>query len=274
MAGNDAIPVEEQQPTRRAVKEGTRKFDQTFLDPESDIIHRDYIAHAFRWGFAKGHFIEHDKSKVLDVGCGPDKPLFSILFGGIGGGSGGFPASYVGVDMNKIKATKHKRTTLYPNTNFFEQWEAILKAHGPFDLITNFEVIEHMPVAEGRQLLEIFRACLAPGGKVLLSTPVYDGKARARNHIHEYTIPELQGVIEMAQLRVVKRFGTFMNLNEVKKCATPAQKEVFEQLKAYFSADVLSNFLAPLHPDHARNNIWVLEADPDKMVAKKPKSKK
>lgn len=262
MAGNNAIPESEQQPTRRAVNENSRKFDQTFLDPNSDIIHRDYAAHFFRWGFTKDRWIAKERSNVLDVGCGPDKPLFMALFGGIGAH---FPATYTGVDLSAIKPTRHHRTILYPNTNFVEEWKRILKERGPFHVITNFEVIEHMPVAEGAEMLKAFAKCLdgsvdqwhPEGGVLLLSTPVYDGKARAKNHIHEYTIPELQAAIEKAGFRVLARYGTFMNKNDAKRVMTPAQREVYMALSAFYSNDVLSTFLAPLHPDHSRNNVWV-----------------
>lgn len=261
--GNTAIPEEERQPTRRAVPEEAREFDQTFLDTSNqDIIHRDYIAHAFRWGFCKENFVEHERTRVLDVGCGPTRPLLAVLFGGIGNT---LAKSYTGVDLSPVKGTKHARSAIYGNTNFLEEWERILEERGPFDLITNFEVIEHMRKQDGLRLLQAFRRCLAgPDSRILLSTPVYDGKGRAKNHIHEYTIAELDNHIKVAGLRVVKRYGTFMNHHEVKKVATPAQLEVYNQLREYFSQEVMANFLAPLYPDHARNNLWVLEAQETK----------
>lgn len=253
---NTEIPEEERQPTRRGAAEKPRTFDQTFLDTEKqDIVHRDYLAHAFRWGFAKDHYIEHEKTRVLDVGCGPNRPLMTVLFGGIGTK---LAKSYVGVDMSDIKPTRHKRTTLYPKTNFLTSWPEIAEEHGPFDLITCFEVIEHMPRAEGDQLLDVFSSVLDDDGVVLLSTPVYDG-ARAKNHIHEYTVPELQHAVWRANFHVIKRYGTFMNHHEVKRLASPAQWEVYEQLREYYSQEIMATFLAPLFPDHSRNNLWVLE---------------
>jgi 2-polyprenyl-3-methyl-5-hydroxy-6-metoxy-1,4-benzoquinol methylase len=256
--GNVAIPEEERQPTRRQVAEVPREFDQTFLDTQNqDIIHRDYIAHAFRWGFCKENFIEHEKTRVLDVGCGPTKPLMLVLFGGIGNT---LAKSYTGVDLNAVKPTRHARSKIYERTNFLEEWETILEERGPFDLITNFEVIEHMRKQDGLRLLQTFKKVLAPNGTILLSTPVYDGKARAKNHIHEYTIDELAKHIAVAGLRVVKRYGTFMNHHEVRKVASAAELEVYHDLRQYFSQEVMANFLAPLYPDNSRNNLWVLQA--------------
>lgn len=260
---NEAIKPEDEQPTRRGARETTRTFDQTFLDPDSGVIHRDYLAHALRWGFSKRQFIQHDVSRVLDVGCGPDKPLFMILFGGIGGGDGGFPKEYTAVDLNRVKPTRHQRSQVYSETNFFEAWKTILKERGPFDLITNFEVIEHMPVDKGLELLTIFRKCLAPGGKVLLSTPVYDGIARAKNHIHEYTIDELAQHFKKAKLEVIQRYGTFANVNAIKKVMTAEQRVVFDQLKTWYGNDIMSCLMAPLYPDASRNNYWVAKRTGD-----------
>lgn len=259
-AVNTAIPEEERQPTRTGRAEKTRTFDQTFLDTDTDVIHRDYIAHALRWGFSKRNFIEHEKTNVLDVGCGPSRPLLLVLFGGIGANP--LAKRYVGVDLNKIKPTNHKRSTLYPEFNFIERWKELKAKEGQFDLITNFEVIEHMPKAMGLQLLKAFREMLTNDGTLLLSTPVYDGKARAANHIHEYTIDELDEHISNAGLYTVKRYGTFANYNDIKKACKAAGRDdhlqTLEDLKGWFGGEVIASFLAPLYPDHARNNYWVI----------------
>jgi hypothetical protein len=90
-----------------------------------------------------------------------------------------------------------------------------------------------------------------------LSTPVFDGKA-AVNHVHEYTIPELAALIEESGWKVEQRFGTFMNAQEVKKVAAPEHRKTWDDLADYYGGDVLATFLAPLYPDNARNNLWVL----------------
>lgn len=260
-AVNEAIPEEERQPTRTGRAEKTRTFDQTSLDTDTDVIHRDYIAHALRWGFSKRRFIMHEATQVLDVGCGPHRPLLLVLFGGIGASP--LAKRYVGVDLNKIKPTSHKRSTLYPEFNFIERVEELRKKEGTFNLITNFEVIEHMPMSEGLRLLVAMKRMLASKGKILLSTPVYDGKARAANHIHEYTIPELSAMINNAGLEVVERFGTFANYNDIKKACKAAGRDdhlqTLDDIRAWFGNEVAACFLAPLYPDASRNNYWVIQ---------------
>lgn len=280
---NAAVPEHERQPTRSGLPEPTRTFDQTFLDAEDQSVHRDIAGHASRWHFAahgphpdilealppgvsyqehffkyginKKPFIIHEQTDVLDVGCGPDRPLLLALFGG--GHPVPMPRSYTAVDMNKIKPTNHARSKLYPETNFIEEQERIKEERGPFELITNFEVIEHMPIAMGHQLLEAFFNVMTQNGRLLLSTPVYDGKARARNHIHEWTVPELQAAIENAGFEVEARYGTFANIKAIEKVCTPEEKALMRRLGEYYGNDVLSTFLAPLYPDASRNNLWV-----------------
>jgi 2-polyprenyl-3-methyl-5-hydroxy-6-metoxy-1,4-benzoquinol methylase len=255
-AVNEAIPEDERQPTRTGRAETTRTFDQTFLDTDTDVIHRDYIAHALRWGFSKRNFIIHEKTQVLDVGCGPTRPMLLVLFGGIGASP--LARRYVGVDLNKIKPTTHKRSTLYPQFNFIERVEELRKKEGTFDLITNFEVIEHMPVAMGRKLLAAMKRMMTPAGRILLSTPVYDGKARAANHIHEYTIPELESIIHDTGLVVEERYGTFANYNDIKKVASKDHLQTLNDIRTWFGNEVAACFLAPLYPNQSRNNYWVI----------------
>lgn len=280
---NLAVPEEERQPTRSGLPEETRTFDQTFLDARDQSVHRDiaghagrwyfsahgphpaildeippgqsYLEHFFKYGINKKPFITHEQTDVLDVGCGPDRPLLLALFGG--GHPVPMPKSYTAVDMNNIKPTNHARTRLYPRTNFIEEHERICEERGPFELITNFEVIEHMPRAKGIELLQAFYNVITWDGTLLLSTPVYDGVARAKNHIHEWGIQELQEAIEYAGFEVEARYGTFANVKALEKVCTPEEKALMRRLGEYYGNDVLSTFLAPLYPDAARNNLWV-----------------
>lgn len=246
----------EPQPTRsKAAPREEREFDTTSLreSGHGQIVHRDYAAHFFRWGFAKKRYIVHDVTEVLDVGCGPDVPLMKVL---LGGGPHLLPKHYTGVDLNNIRYKgSPSRATLIGNFNFLDEYP---KLKPEYDLITNFEVIEHMPVEKGAELLRTFAHLVSPTGHVLLSTPVYNGMA-ARNHIHEYTIPELRAAIEKAGMKVVQRYGTFASFHEIKKAAKPEHLATLMDLKTYYDGEVLATFLAPLYPDASRNNLWVLQ---------------
>lgn len=235
-----------------------RRFDKTQLKSQSyqHLVHRDYAAHYFRWGFIKNWVKTNDKAKVLDIGCGQDLPLPSLL----SHTPSFLPKTYVGVDLNKIAKKFNAKWVggIHDEFNFIDNWKEILDQHGKFDVIVNLEVIEHMHVKDGLKLLKAMKSCLNPEGSIFLSTPCYDGKRAAANHLHEYTVPELAESIDKAGLKVSDRWGTFMNWNALKKVATSSQLELVNQLRAYYHLDVLSIFLAPLYPDDSRNNMWRL----------------
>jgi len=233
-----------------------RKFDKTSLHAHAQgyQVHRDYAAHFFRWGWVTRNFIRPEK-RVLDIGCGPDAALVKVL----AYKANGIPKSYLGVDLNRLgsKMPGYRWCEFMSQFNFCADWKK-LKPKGPFDVITCLEVVEHMRMASMRQLLRGALNLLAPGGRLLLSTPVFNGY-QAKNHINEMTIKTLQTELEHAGWRVLKRYGTFMSDNDRKKVATPDQNDLIERLKEYYSTDVLACFLAPLYPDASRNNMWVCE---------------
>lgn len=251
---------------RREKHRDDRDYDTTQLHEAGHgrVLARDYSAHFFRWSFARRYITAKDH--VLEVGCGEDKPLSKILTGG----AAAHVASYTGVDLNPLKPSNSQRLTFLGEFNFVERYKELLKLRPEgFDVIVNFEVIEHMKVEHGTKLLKAMYACLKSGGALLLSTPVYDGVRHAANHIHEYTAPELQKAIEKAGFKVERRFGTFMDIKHIGK-QTPAKFKlqdpdalrgavamVKDALSEYFDNDAISNIFGPLYPDHARNNLWV-----------------
>lgn len=255
----------------RKVERDTRDYDLTQLRESGHgrTLHRDYSAHFFRWSFARRFITANDT--VLEVGCGEDKPLSKILTGV----AVAHVAHYTGVDLNKLKPSNHKRLEFYGEFNFVERYKELLKKRPEgWDVVVCLEVIEHMKVEHGINLLKAMFACTKPGGALLLSTPVYDGKRHAANHIHEYTVPELQSYIEKAGYVVERRFGTFMDIKYIGKVEpTGASKaavlEVRRALEQYFDNDAISNIFGPLHENHARNNLWICRRPKDGKVTRK-----
>ncbi len=243
----------------KPVERDTREYDTTQLHEAGHgrTLHRDYSAHFFRWSFAR-RFIRATHN-VLEVGCGEDRPLSKILTGG----AAAHVNHYTGVDLNKLKPSNSQRLTFIGEFNFVTRYRELLKARPEgFDVVVNYEVIEHMKVEHGAALLKAMFACTKPGGTLLLSTPVYDGTRHAANHIHEYTIPELQQQITRVGYVITRRFGTFMDIKHIGKvpptgCSQAAVGEVRAALEQYFDNDAISNIFGPLHEEYARNNVWV-----------------
>lgn len=242
-------------------------FDKTSLKAGNRgyEVHRDYAAHFFRWSWATSWI--NNQMSVLDVGCGQDQPLARLTVY-----ASKLPGVLYQVDLNKIAEPQRRRwLRLYDETDFTDvevQRQLWIDHGGPFDLVVSFEVIEHMIVEKGRELLVGMHRLVKDDGRVIVSTPVFNGRA-AKNHIHEYTVPELQALMEATGFEVVKRYGTFANYHDAKRGVTEwAQArgkdpqpflDLYEELLEFHSHDALACFLAPIIPDHARNNVWVLK---------------
>jgi 2-polyprenyl-6-hydroxyphenyl methylase/3-demethylubiquinone-9 3-methyltransferase len=143
--------------------------------------------------------------RVLDVGCGAG--VFSALAAASG-------ASTTGVDV--AEAALERARSAYPQLDF-----RLVPFDGPlplddssFDLVWASEVIEH--VADTAAWLSELRRVLAPGGRLLITTPSH-GRLRLLihgverysepqgDHLHLYTARSLRGLLQefgLAQVSV------------------------------------------------------------------------
>lgn len=242
-------------------KRPDRQFDTSSLR-ESGVhgkyVHRDYAAHWFRWSYAV-RFVRQGM-RVLDVGCGEDVMMPRVLLHTLTT----VPELYVGVDYNKVKKKPGIAwTRVLDEFDFTKRWKELVKDEDDqFDLVTCFEVIEHMRKEDGFKLLRGIAGCLAEDGRALLSTPVYNGKHMAANHIHEYGFDELKEHIERAGLAVERVHGTFMTANAMKKVMTDEERELVTELNQYYPWEVLANFLAPKYPAASSNCCWIVRRKP------------
>lgn len=235
-----------------------RAFDKTSLHEtqHGQYVHRDYAAHFFRWGFITQKMVDRQK-RVLDIGCGVDTPLAKVLSGDMSL----LPASYLGVDFNK-EPKKHFRAawaSFQWEYNFVDLWPDLELTEEPFDVITCLEVVEHMRPESVKQLFAGARQLLADDGTFVLSTPVFNGKKMAKNHINEMTVSELKQIVHDSHFRIEERFGTFASHPDIMKVASAAEKKVLLDIGRYYSKAVTACFLSPLYPDASRNNIWLLK---------------
>lgn len=240
-----------------------REYDTTQLHEKQhgQYVHRDYAAHFFRWGWTS-RMVKSKTTRVLDVGCGQDFPLVGVMSASVNT----IPAAYVGVDLNRLSKRPNRGwiEAIYDQFDFpGGGWEKVKNEHEAFDVVTCFEVVEHMHRDSGLKLLAGMAECVSETGRVLLSTPVYDGKRMAANHIKEYTVGELADLIAESGLEVVERFGTFASWNDIRKVCTDEEKALLEETGRFYGGDVLACFLAPKYPDASRNNAWVLKRQGD-----------
>lgn len=144
--------------------------------------------HLARYRFA-ARFAE--RARVLDAGCGA----------GYGGAELTTAACFVGIDISADAVQQARRAFGGPKVRFLTAaCEALPFADSSFDLITAFEVIEHL--ARWRDMLAESRRVLRPSGVLLVSTPnkAWYTESRAAAgpnpyHVHEFEYSEFAGAL-------------------------------------------------------------------------------
>jgi cyclopropane fatty-acyl-phospholipid synthase-like methyltransferase len=224
------------------------------LAEKREIVHRDYLAHCLRWT----HIIRHLKvgEIILDLGCA-DAPLGMMAY------TNKFaPKHYVGVDIRqgqvdlareKLAKAPFQKTLLA--LDLCTQFGKIPCL--PYTKICCLEFIEHIPGDQVEPFLVRVKDLMLPETMLFLSTPCYDGKNQAGNHIKEWTFQELKAVLER-HFHLQAVHGTFLSQKDLKRVWSDAEKELFERLYSYYDSNLLALLFAPLHPEVARNAIWRL----------------
>jgi SAM-dependent methyltransferase len=255
-----------------------RSIDKTHLSidlaEERGILHRDYLAHCHRWSHVVKHLYKkhsYKESVILDIGCGKEIPLAKLLYS-----NKLIPKQYIGVDVNKLDPN-------FGGFNFgkmadvirlYEKYDA---AHIELDeeylvfqpnnfvhqpnVITCFEVLEHVEPSHTVAILQKIKECLSDDGTAFISTPCFNGNA-ASNHVNEITFDALGRLISDLGFGLEAVYGTFASQSEIEPELSAIGGELwnsYEQLKAYYDSNVLSTIFAPLFPEKSRNALWVLK---------------
>ena len=241
------------------------KYNTTQLDPdktfERHVYHRDQFAHYLRWT----HVLKRARigMNILDFGCGTSMNLGEVLY------RNRFKCNcFIGID---IRSLNKKGYDLVYKTNWmhFHQQDLcgeLLTVHKAtdWDLITSFEVIEHVGKENTDKFLKNIHSLCSDKTTVLLSTPIYDEKVGAAdNHIidgvvGEYTYEELKGYLEK-YFTIEETYGTFASQRDYKPLMNEWQTKMFNELNKYYDANLISNIMAPLFPKQSRNCMWVLK---------------
>lgn len=270
-----------------------KSIDNTHLSidtaEERILIHRDYISHCLRWShvckFMLGNHA-YKTARVLDVGCGRDVPLARMLYS-----NRLLVKEYVGLDYNPSKTFDKSmfdngkfpiktfgRVDFASNQVYFDkdvEGNHLINIRGDEgedyfrlpNIITCFEVLEHVEPAHGRAMLTRFREVMEMSKEngldpvAFVSTPNWNVVACADNHVSEYKHEALGWLIEDCGLEIAEEFGTFASIRDYRDqmfTDYPGSKAVYERLSAYFDSNMLANVFSPLYPAAARNCIWRL----------------
>lgn len=243
------------------------KVNKTYLSLDNaetrGFIHRDYIAHCLRWT----HVIKHlhignlyQRARILDIGCGKEMPLAKMIYSSKMSPDPEAGGLYVGLDATKFEVPemlKGKKIPIkiYPETNI-----ADLSDDQRFDVITCFEVLEHMEPQNVVLALKKMRELVSNDGCIFTSTPNYDPKVGAAgNHPNEMNVRLLKYLFKRHGLHIHMMYGTFASIRDYEKQLTEAQREIFVKLREYYDTNYLSTLFAPLFPEKSRNILYVLQ---------------
>lgn len=252
-----------------------KAIDNTHLSidqaEERGFIHRDYIAHCLRWTHVCKYLNAQQRYKtadILDIGCGRDVPLARLMYS-----SRLIPTSgtYTGVDYNALTMPEMFESTgrfpieLFGKFTFPGDIPRLQLTPGDsFEVITCFEVLEHVEPTHTYEMLKAIKGLLANDGVAFLSTPCYDAQVgAAANHVNEMSYVALGAMIESAGLAVDASYGTFASIRDYKNELTARGIEkVFDELREYYDVNYLATIFAPLFPQLSRNACWrVSKAD-------------
>lgn len=233
---------------------------------ERHIYHRDDFAHYLRWS----HVLKNAKigQTILDFGCGSGEMLELFYRNKYR------PKQYLGLDIREKQVEENNFKFGKLDFAEFRQQDLCqpeLDLGQTFDIITCFEVMEHIGHKNADVFLDNIAYHCDENTTVYLSTPNYDPQVgAAENHIlgpereiGEWDHFELQKKLE--QFFTIKaKYGTFASIKDYKEDLTGWRKEAFEELRKYYDTNLLSNMMAPMVPaEHARNCLWVLKVKED-----------
>jgi len=244
-----------------------KSIDKTFLSIDNaesrGFIHRDYIAHCLRWTHVCKYLAQgqrYKSAKIADVGCGRELPLAKTLYS-----SRYIPEMYVGIEYGPIEKEAIEvltRTDKFPLEYHVNTDVTNYPEDGKFNLVTCFEVFEHVEPEHGVRLLHKLKSLLddSPESCIMLSTPCYDEQTGAAdNHVNETTYEALGSIIENVGLEIKSVYGTFASIRDYKDAITACGLDgVFTALRGYYDTNYLATVFAPMFPSKSRNCLWTL----------------
>lgn len=247
-----------------------KTYNCTQLTPQQEfnrhIYHRDQFAHYLRWS----HVLKNAKigQTILDFGCGSGEMLELFYRNKYR------PKQYLGLEIREKQVAENKEKFAKLDFAEFRQIDLCqpeLDLGQTFDIITCFEVMEHIGHKNADTFLDNIAYHCNDDTIVFLSTPNYDPKVgAAENHIlgperevGEWDHFELQDKLSEF-FTIEHKYGTFASIKDYKEDLVGWKKEAFEELRKYYDTNLLSNMMAPMIPaEHARNCLWVLKVKED-----------
>lgn len=164
-------------------------------DCEPNFAQKMYQEHVARYAFAAQLAAGAD---VLDVGCGVGYGSQFLARAGA--------ASVLGLDIADDAIEHARKHYFHPAVSFAVHDAAAIALAASHDLVTCFELIEHVEAQE--QVLDRIKAALRPAGVLVISTPRPLDDIRTHFHVHEMSFEELHGMLKQRFRHVEAFFET------------------------------------------------------------------
>ncbi|MCO6040540.1 class I SAM-dependent methyltransferase [Thermococcus alcaliphilus] len=151
--------------------------------------------------------------KVLDIGCSKGYGIYIMK-------KLCPECKFIGIDIdeysvsvsNTMLSNLNNATCVVGDIIDEDTVKSIYLEHGLFDIITCFEVYEHIPSQSAKKLLKHIKFLLKSEGLLFISTPnkrIYDIDAYTADHINEVFPQEFIRELELAGFSVLNIFGLY-----------------------------------------------------------------
>ena len=188
-AGTNLPPtVKNREPVPQVISDDELPFTGERVIPgkvDADLYNEHFARYVYARQFCAG-------KKILDTGCGT------------GYGSRHLAEAaqcVVGIDNDRAAIAYAKSKFSASNTQYFvADCQCLPFADGTFDVVTSFELIEHLP--DARAHLAEVRRVLRPGGVLVVSTPNHDVYAEHRGgelnpfHVQEWNFAQFASLLK------------------------------------------------------------------------------
>jgi SAM-dependent methyltransferase len=137
---------------------------------------------SLRWGRARRYHLrgwlpESKSSRIVDLACGDGKLLHFFIEQGY--------QQVEGVDISQDQVALSRQIT--PNVTHGNVIEFLEANPDKFDLITGFDIVEHLHKNETLHFLDAAFDALKPGGRLILQTPNAEGPWGAQHRYGDFT---------------------------------------------------------------------------------------